>query len=358
MIFRQLFESLSSTYTYLLGDEGSGEALLIDPVFETVRRDQALLKELDLSLLYTLDTHAHADHVTAAWLLRKRLGCRAAVSAQAGVQGADLLVQEGDQLKFGSHWLTVRETPGHTSGCVTYVLDDDRMAFTGDALLIRGAGRTDFQQGDPRMLYQSIYQKIFTLPDECLLYPAHDYSGRTVTTVKEERAYNPRLGGALSEDDFAGYMNNLGLPHPKQIDIAVPANLRCGAPEKESDVPADPDWAPLTYTYAGIWEVEPAWLEEHRGQVTIIDVREPEEFDGPLGHIPEAGLLPIDQLADKVDSIERGLPIVTVCRAGGRSAQATVILNRAGIVRTANLTGGMIRWRGLGYPTEGGATDA
>ena len=147
MIFRQLFESLSSTYTYLLGDEGSGEALLIDPVFETARRDQALLKELDLSLLYTLDTHAHADHVTAAWLLRKRLGCRAAVSAQAGVQGADLLVQEGDQLKFGSHWLTVRETPGHTSGCGTDVLDDERMAFPGRAWLIRGADKAAYVTG-------------------------------------------------------------------------------------------------------------------------------------------------------------------------------------------------------------------
>ena len=351
MIFRQLFEANSSTYTYLLGEEESGEAVLIDPVFETARRDQALIGELGLTLKSTLETHCHADHVTGAWLLSKRLGSRIGVSANAGVQGADDLLKEGDEILIGRHRLRVCETPGHTGGCVTYVLDDGVMAFTGDALLIRGAGRTDFQQGDAGELYRSIHMKIFRLPGNCLLYPAHDYSGRTVTTVKEERAFNPRLGGDLSESDFVGYMNNLGLPHPKQLDVALPANLRCGAPENEGDIPADPDWAPLTYTYAGIWEVDPAWLEEHRPAVTILDVRTTEEFDGPLGHIPEATLLPLDRLADETGSVSQERPIVTVCRAGGRSAQATVILQKAGIGRTANLSGGMIRWRGLGYPT-------
>ncbi len=353
MIFRQLFEANSSTYTYLLGDEDSGEAVLIDPVFETARRDQALLGELGMTLQFTLETHCHADHVTAAWLLSRRVGCRIAVSAHAGVAGADKLLRDGDEIAIGSHRLAVRETPGHTDGCLTYVLDDGRMAFTGDALLIRGAGRTDFQGGDARKLYRSVHGKILNLPDDCLLYPGHDYSGRTVTTVREERQFNPRLGGELSEDDFVGYMNNLGLAHPKQIDVAVPANLRCGAPEQESDAPPDPTWAPLTFTYGGIWEVDPAWLEEHRPEVMVLDVRETHEFDGPLGHIPEAELLPLDQLAEKADAISQERPIVTVCRAGGRSAQATVILNKAGFDRVANLSGGMIRWRGLGYPTRG-----
>ena len=281
------------------------------------------------------------------------MGSRTAVSTHAGVEGADKLLREGDEIAIGRHRLSVLETPGHTDGCLTYVLDDGRMAFTGDALLIRGAGRTDFQGGDARMLYRSVHEKILKLPDDCLLYPSHDYSGRTVTTVREERQFNPRLGGELSEDDFVGYMNNLGLPHPKQIDVAVPANLRCGAPEKESDAPADPAWAPLTFTYGGIWEVDPAWLEEHRPEVMVLDVRKTHEFDGPLGHIPEAELLPLDQLAEKADSISQNRPIVTVCRAGGRSAQATVILQKAGFDRVANLSGGMIRWRGLGYPTSG-----
>ena len=351
MIFRQLFEANSSTYSYLLADEASGEAVLIDSVFETARRDQALLNELGLTLKYTLETHVHADHVTAAWLLSKRVGSRIAVSAHAGVEGADELLREGDEITIGPHRLAVRETPGHTNGCLTYLLDEGRMAFTGDALLIRGAGRTDFQMGDSGKLYRSIHEKIFSLPPDCLLYPAHDYSGRTVTTVKEERQFNPRLGGELSESDFAGYMDNLGLPHPKQIDVAVPANLRCGAPEKESDVPAEPVWAPLTYTYGGIWEVEPAWLEENGPEVMVPDVRNPDEFDGSLGHIRKARLLPLDQLAEQAASISQERPIVTVCRAGGRSAQATVILQKAGFDRVANLSGGMIRWRGLGYPT-------
>lgn len=352
MIFRQLFEPNSCTYTYLLGDEETGDAVLIDPVFEMARRDQALIAELHLTLRCTLETHAHADHVTAAWLLKKRIGSRIAVSANAGVKGADDLLREGSEIPIGSRLLTVRETPGHTDGCITYVLDGEGMAFMGDALLIRAAGRTDFQQGDPRLLYRSVYEKILSLPPDCLLYPAHDYAGRTVTTVKEEREFNPRLGGELSEDDFVGYMNNLGLPHPKQIDVAVPANLRSGAPENESELPPDPSWAPLTYTYAGIWEVEPAWLEEHRQEVMLLDVRTAEEFNGSLGHIAEAELLTLDQLAEKAGSISQERPIVTVCRAGGRSAQATVILQKAGIDRVANLSGGMIRWRGLGYPTK------
>jgi glyoxylase-like metal-dependent hydrolase (beta-lactamase superfamily II)/rhodanese-related sulfurtransferase len=356
MIFRQLFESNSSTYTYLLADEESGDAILIDPVFETARRDQALLTELGLTLRHTLETHCHADHVTAAWLLSRRLGSRSAVSVKAGVEGAHQYLREGDEIAFGGHRLTVRETPGHTDGCLSFVLDEGSMAFTGDALLIRGAGRTDFQQGNPRTLYRSIHGKILTLPPQCLLYPGHDYSGRTVTTVAEERQHNPRLGGELSEDDFVGYMNNLGLPHPKQIAVAVPANLRCGAPENESDIPADPAWAPLTYTYAGIWEVEPVWLEEHGQEVHLLDVRTPEEYGGPLGHIPEAELLPLDQLEARAESIPRERPIVTVCRAGGRSSQATVLLKKAGFGQVANLSGGMIRWRSLGYPTVGAET--
>ena len=352
MIFRQLFESISCTYTYLLADEESGEAILIDPVFETARRDQALLAELGLTLLQTLETHCHADHVTSAWLLSRRLGSRISVSTHAGVAGAHQYLREGDEIAFGGQRLTVRETPGHTDGCLSYVLAGESMAFTGDALLIRGAGRTDFQQGNSRTLYRSIHGKILTLPPQCLLYPGHDYSGRTVTTVAEERQHNPRLGGELSEDDFVGYMNNLGLPHPKQIAVAVPANLRCGAPENEGDIPEDPAWAPLTYTYAGIWEVEPVWLEEHRQEVHLLDVRTPEEYGGPLGHIQEAELLPLDQLEARAKSIPKERPIVTVCRAGGRSAQATVLLQKAGFGQVANLSGGMIRWRGLGYPTK------
>ncbi len=351
MIFRQLFDPASSTYTYLLAD--AGEAVLIDPVFEQARRDCALLHEMGLTLRATADTHVHADHVTAAWLLKRRLGSDIAIAEAGGAQGADRLLRDGDAIAFGRRRLLVRATPGHTAGCLTYVLDDETMAFTGDCLLIRGCGRTDFQSGSAPALYKSVHERIFTLPDTCLLYPGHDYRGATVTTVAEEKQFNPRLGGDLSEGDFVGAMNNLGLPHPGKIDIAVPANLRCGQPEDGATPEDEPSWAPLSPTFAGFWEVPAQWVEENRDQVQMIDVRDTGEFDGPLGHIEGAVPIPLDQLADRAQGLERDRPIVTICRAGGRSAQAVVILRRAGFAKIANLAGGMLRWHGLGLPAAG-----
>ena len=357
LVFRQLFDPQSSTYTYLLGDRPSGEAVLIDPVFEQVRRDTALLGELGLKLGATLETHVHADHVTGAWLLQRRTGSRIMVAAASGAAGADRYLAQDDVVAFGGRRLLVRATPGHTNGCLTYVLDDRSMAFTGDCLLIRGAGRTDFQQGDIAAMYRSIHEQIFTLPEDCLLYPAHDYRGLTVTSVAEERHFNPRIGGEISLGDFTGYMKNLGLAHPKLMDIAVPANLRCGQPQGEAATEplADPDWAHLRYSFAGVWEIEPHGLEEHHGAVQILDVREPDEFTGPLGHIKDAVLIPLGELAGRTGELKPDCPVVAVCRAGGRSAQATVILQKAGFREVANLTGGMLRWRAEGHPVEGGS---
>ncbi|MCB2060350.1 MAG: MBL fold metallo-hydrolase [Novosphingobium sp.] len=353
MIFRQLFDQQSSTYTYLLADPASRDAILIDPVFEQVAREVALIEELGLRLRCSLETHVHADHVTGAWLLRDRLGSKIAVSAQSGAQGADILFEGDDRIAFGDRYVRVVATPGHTDGCSTFVLDDESMAFTGDCLLIRGCGRTDFQQGDPAVMYRSVHGRIFSLPDECLLYPGHDYQGSTVTSVGEEKLYNPRLGGDIGVDDFRGYMSNLGLAHPKQIDVAVPANLRCGEPEKTDGEPTDHDWAPLTFTYAGFWEVQPAWLEEHRGDVQIVDVREADEFHGILGHVEGARLIPLGQLKDLAASLDRDRPVVTVCRSGARSAQAAVLLGKDGFAKVANLAGGMLRWRSQRLPVEG-----
>lgn len=353
-IFRQLFDPQSSTYTYLLADAATREAVLIDPVYEQARRDAALLEELGLKPGWTLETHVHADHVTSAWLLRQRTGSRIAVSRASGAKGADRYLGDGERVAFGRHWLEARATPGHTDGCMTYVLGDRTHAFTGDALLIRGCGRTDFQQGDAHRLYGSVHQRIFSLPEDCLLYPAHDYRGLTVTSVGEETRYNPRLGGQIGVEDFAGYMNNLGLPHPKQIDVAVPANLKCGEPPPRSAAEEASDWAPLTLTFAGIWEVPPQWLEEHLREVQIVDVREPAEFDGPLGHIAGAHLLPLGSLMIRAGDLAPDLPIVTVCRSGARSAQASVLLRKAGRDKVANLTGGMLRWNAQGFSVEGG----
>lgn len=352
LIFRQLFDPQSSTYTYLLADSASREAVLIDPVFEQNARDVALLEELGLRLRLTIDTHVHADHVTGAWLLRQRLGSKIAVSAASGATCADVPIKDGDKLAFGDRHLTVMATPGHTNGCSSFVLDDKSMAFTGDCLLIRGCGRTDFQQGDPAAMYHSVHDKIFALPDDCLLYPGHDYRGSTVTSVAEEKLYNPRLGGDIGLEDFRGYMQNLGLPHPNKIDIAVPANMRCGEPDNPDAAMERPRWAPLTYTYAGIWEVQPAWLEEHGQSVQIVDVREADEFSGILGHIEGARLVPLGELNDAAGALDHDRPVVTVCRSGARSAQAAVMLEKAGF-EVANLAGGMLRWRSQRLPVEG-----
>src|SRR5258706_8758868 len=351
VIFRQLFDQQSSTYTYLLADASTREAVLIDPVFEQARRDGALIEELGLKLRWTLETHVHADHVTGAWMLKSKLGSRIAISASSGADGADRYLVQGEKIEFGEKSLAARATPGHTGGCLTYVLDDRSMAFTGDTLLIRGCGRTDFQDGDPRTLYRSVREQIFSLPDDCILYPGHDYRGLTMTSVGEEKLYNPRLAESVGEGDFVGYMKHLGLAHPKQMAIAVPANLKCGKPEKTTTV--DPDWAPLTYTFAGIWEVQPHWLEEHVREVQVVDVREPEEFNGPLGHIEGAVLIPLGKLSGGME-LQKNKPIVTVCRSGARSAQATLVLAKAGYEKVANLSGGMLRWRAQRFPVDGG----
>ncbi len=226
MLFRQLFEPVSSTFTYLLADPITREAVLIDPVVEEVDAYVGLLTELGLTLVYTLETHVHADHVTAGAKLRDRLGSRTVVHADGGAACADFPVHNGDHVRFGGIDLEVRETPGHTNGCVAYVAGD--RAFTGDALLIGTCGRTDFQQGDASRLYDSIHTQLFTLPPDTLVYPGHDYKGRTVSTIKEEIATNARLGGGKTREAFVALMGDLKLAPPKQLARAVPANQQCG----------------------------------------------------------------------------------------------------------------------------------
>jgi len=224
MIFRQLFDDDSSTYTYLLADEETREAIIIDPVLERVDEYVSLLNELGLTLTCALDTHVHADHVTGAGALRKRTGCNTGLSAHAGVGCADLLLREGAEIHAGAITLRVLETPGHTPTCLSYVTDG--MVFTGDALLIGKCGRTDFQGGDAGQLYDSITQKLFTLPDDTVVYPGHDYEGRTHSTIGEEKRNNPRF--QLDRDAFVRFMNELNLPEPRRMKEAVPANRACG----------------------------------------------------------------------------------------------------------------------------------
>lgn len=228
MIFRQLFDKESSTYTYILGDRESQEAVLIDSVYEQFERDLRLLQELDLKPKYLLETHVHADHITAVSRLKKHFPeAQIALSQHSGVQGADLLLEDGTRLAFGAHSLQALEVPGHTNGCMAYYTESlGGMVFTGDALLIRGCGRTDFQQGDPAVLYDSV-QKLFALPETTQLYPGHNYKGICSSSIGEEKQFNPRLANK-SKTEFIEIMHNLKLSQPKKIDIAVPANLKCG----------------------------------------------------------------------------------------------------------------------------------
>lgn len=352
LIFRQLFDADSATYTYLLADPDTKEAVLIDPVFEQHLRDRALLEELDLHLLYTLDTHCHADHVTGAWLMQQAIGSKIGISGRYGdmLSGADHLLDHGDVVTFGHRSLEVRATPGHTDGCITFVLDDHSMAFTGDCLLIRSAGRCDFQQGNASAMYRSITEQIFSLPDDCLIWPAHDYNGRTVSSVKEERLYNPRIGGEADERDFVGYMDNLGLPHPKKIDIAIPANCICGRPE-DGTMPVIATWGPVRQTYSGIKEIEPQWVAENLAQVHILDVRGVEEFNDDLGHIHGAQLVPLHELEQRVGEVSTDQPVVTVCKSGRRSGQASIILKKKGLTEVASMRGGMLQWNHAELPT-------
>eukprot|EP00871_Galdieria_phlegrea_P004380 jgi/Galph1/4943/GphlegSOOS_G3682.1 len=249
LLFRQLFDRESFTYTYLLADlrESEKPAVLIDPVDTQVQRDAQLITELGVTLKYGMNTHVHADHVTGTGLLKKHFPSAQSVISKASQAKADVHLEPFERIFFGNFYLEARPTPGHTSGCVTYVLVNNKpqatiagehimyyvpsMAFTGDALLIRGCGRTDFQQGNAEQLYESVHKQIFTLPGDTLLYPAHDYYGRTITTVEEEKKWNPRL--SKDKDNFMRHMKELKLDYPKLIDFALPRNLYCGMLEEQ-----------------------------------------------------------------------------------------------------------------------------
>ncbi|XP_058822223.1 persulfide dioxygenase ETHE1, mitochondrial isoform X2 [Topomyia yanbarensis] len=225
-LFRQLFDEKSWTYTYLLGDITTKEAVLIDPVLERAPRDAKLIQELGLKLTYALNTHMHADHITGTGYLKQLLPGTVSVISETSGAKADKYLKDNEVIRFGRFELKALSTPGHTNGCMTFVVDEQGVAFTGDALLIRGCGRTDFQEGDSRTLYRSVHERILSLPENYRLFPAHDYNGNMETSVAEEKQYNPRL--TKDVDTFVEIMANLNLPYPSKIDVAVPANRECG----------------------------------------------------------------------------------------------------------------------------------
>lgn len=354
MFQRQLLDPESSTWTYLLADPETREAVLIDPVIEQVERDLTLLNELGLTLVWALDTHLHADHVTALGTLRRRTGCRTGISERSGNGCADAMLRDGQRVPFGRHALVVLETPGHTNGCVSYVTEDRAAVYTGDALLIRACGRTDFQQGDARTLFHSVRSRLFGLADETKVFPGHDYKGRTESTIGEEKRWNPRLGIARSEAEFVAIMAELKLAYPKKIDTALPANLLCGdaARAPVTGELIERGWAPIEVTGAGVPEVTASWLAEVQGAARVVDVREASEFNGELGHIEGAALVPLAAIEQAAREWERDAQLVLVCRSGGRSGKAALALLAMGFTRLASLRGGMTEWNALGLPVH------
>lgn len=352
---RQLFDADTGTFTYLLADVSTAEAVLIDSVFEQHERDLSLIRELGVRLVACLDTHAHADHITGSWRLQQATGCAIGLAQVVGAENVTLPLVHGDAVVFGGRHLEVRATPGHTDGCLTYVLDDERMAFTGDALLVRGCGRCDFQQGNAASLFHSIAGQILSLPESCLLYPAHDYAGRNVTSVAEERLYNSRLGGGANERDFVIAMANLHLAHPHRIAEALPANMRSGKPRTSSAGASQPplpsqNWAPIERSYAGLPELPPGWVGDHLHDVQLLDVRSHEEAAGPDGSIPGSLLIPLPELGARAAELSAQRPVVVICHSGARSALATQQLLKAGFTQVANLRGGLRAWSGAGLP--------
>jgi glyoxylase-like metal-dependent hydrolase (beta-lactamase superfamily II)/rhodanese-related sulfurtransferase len=337
MIFRQLFDSTSGTYTYLLATRPGGEALVIDPVLEKVDRYLQLISELDLRLVKAVDTHLHADHITGLGALRDRTHCVTVMGESTKADVVSMRVAEGDRIEIEGLRLDVLYTPGHTDDSYSYIFAD--RVFTGDTLLIRGTGRTDFQNGDPRAQYDSIFNKLLKLPESTLVYPAHDYKGDTVSTIGEEKLYNPRLK-VKSMDEYAELMNNLKLPNPKMMDVAVPANLRVGLHQEEV---ARRGWA-LTAAQA--------IAARGRPEIAIVDLREKSERErhgtvpGSL-HAPYVSLQDEIRVGGMLHELARtdGKRIVFLCAFGERSAMAVQAAQDAGLKTSCHIAGGIDAWK-------------
>jgi sulfur dioxygenase len=337
MIFRQLFDSTSGTYTYLLASRQGGEALIIDPVLEKVDRYLQLVRELDLKLVKAVDTHLHADHITGLGALRDRTHCITVMGEQTKADIVSMRVAEGDRIDIEGVQLGVLYTPGHTDDSYSFLFDD--RVFTGDTLLIRGTGRTDFQNGDPRAQYDSIFNKLLKLPDATLVFPAHDYKGETVSTIGEEKRFNPRLN-VKSMDEYAELMNNLKLPNPKMMDVAVPANMHVGLHQEEVERKG---WA-LT--------AADAIALRGRPDIAIVDLREKGERE-KHGVIPGSLHSPYADLDANIGAggilhelaAATGKRIVFYCAYGERSAMAVQAAQDAGIASACHIEGGIAAWK-------------
>jgi len=342
MIFRQLFDSTSGTYTYLLASRHGGEALIIDPVLERVERYLQLVRELDLKLVKAVDTHLHADHVTGLGALRDQTHCITVMGENSKADVVSMRVAEGDRIEIEGLRLDVLYTPGHTDDSYSFLWAD--RVFTGDTLLIRGTGRTDFQNGDPRAQYDSIFNKLLKLPEETLVFPAHDYKGETVSTIGEEKLFNPRLR-VKSVDEYVDLMNNLKLPNPKMMDVAVPANMHVGLHQENI---ARKGWA---------LSAADAMALRGRSDVAIVDLREKSERD-KHGVIPGSLHAPYPNLPENINpggmlhelAAATGKRIVFCCAFGERSAMAVQAAQDAGLKTACHIQGGIDAWKKANGP--------
>jgi glyoxylase-like metal-dependent hydrolase (beta-lactamase superfamily II)/rhodanese-related sulfurtransferase len=344
MIFRQLFDSVSGTYSYLLASRAGGEALILDPVLEKADRYCQLLRELDLRLVKAVDTHLHADHVTGLGELRDRTQCITIMGEQSKADVVSMRVSDGDKVMIEGLSLDVMYTPGHTDDSYSYLMGD--RVFTGDTLLIRGTGRTDFQNGSARAQYDSIFNRLLKLPDETMVFPAHDYKGDTVSTIAEERRYNPRLQ-VRSVDEYVELMANLKLPNPKMMDVAVPANMHVGLHQE--------DLARQGLSFTAREAID------HLGRpdILLVDLRENNErakhgtLSGAL-HAPYPGIGESLQPGGMLREVAAatGRRVVFFCAFGERSAMAVAAARSAGLVNTAHIEGGIDAWKKAGGPVK------
>ena len=342
MIFRQLFDSVSGTYSYLIASRKGAEALIIDPVLEKVDRYIQLMNDLDLRLVKAVDTHLHADHVTGLGALRDRTRCVTVMGENTKADVVSMRLADGDRLEIEGVSLDVIYTPGHTDDSYSFAMED--RVFTGDTLLIRGTGRTDFQNGDARAQFDSIFNRLLKLPNDTLVYPAHDYKGDTVSTIGEERRCNPRLQ-VKSADEYVALMNNLKLPNPKMMDVAVPANMRIGLAQ---DSVAEKGWAVQAAQAMALIGTPDA---------VLIDLREKSERE-KHGTIPGALHEPYPKLQDNLGpgGVLRALGVsrrlVFFCAYGERSAMAVLAAQEAGLTSACHVQGGMAAWKQAGGPVE------
>jgi glyoxylase-like metal-dependent hydrolase (beta-lactamase superfamily II)/rhodanese-related sulfurtransferase len=346
MIFRQLFDSVSGTYSYLLASRAGGEALILDPVLEKADRYCQLLRELDLRLVKAVDTHLHADHVTGLGELRDRTQCITIMGEQSKADVVSMRVSDGDRVTIEGLSLDVMYTPGHTDDSYSYLMGD--RVFTGDTLLIRGTGRTDFQNGSSRAQYESIFNRLLKLPDETMVFPAHDYKGDTVSTIGEERRYNPRLQ-VRSVDEYIELMANLKLPNPKMMDVAVPANMHVGLHQEE-----------LAKQGLALSALD-AIKSLGRPDILLVDLREAGErtkhgtISGAL-HAPYPGISESLQPGGMLREVAAatGRRVVFFCAFGERSAMAVAAAKNAGLANTAHIEGGIDAWKKVGGPVVHG----